>query len=49
MRKDGKFVAEDGSVPAGNDAVNNLLTRCLNWAEQSLERYIQSRPILNLL
>lgn len=37
-RKDGKFVAEDGSVPAGNDAVNSLLDRCSRWVEQSIER-----------
>lgn len=37
-RKDGKFVTEDGRVLTGNDAVNNLLERCSNWAKESLER-----------
>ncbi|SPN97522.1 related to UPF0662 protein C30C2.08 [Cephalotrichum gorgonifer] len=37
-RKNGLFVAKDGSVPAGNDIVNGLLERCLHWSELSLER-----------
>lgn len=38
QRKDGKFVAEDGTVLAGSDIANSLLDRCLRWAEMSLER-----------
>lgn len=38
QRKDGNFVTEDGGVPAGNDIVNDVLARCLAWAEVSLER-----------
>ncbi|CAI4215338.1 unnamed protein product [Parascedosporium putredinis] len=38
QRQDGNFVAEDGRVPAGNDIVNDVLSRCLGWSEAVLER-----------
>ncbi|KAJ9130407.1 DUF2408 domain-containing protein [Coniochaeta hoffmannii] len=38
QRKDGKFVASDGSVIAGSDEVADLLQRCLLWSQIVLER-----------
>ncbi|PKS07758.1 hypothetical protein jhhlp_006366 [Lomentospora prolificans] len=38
QRKDGNFVTEDGKIPAGNDIVNDVLNRCLGWADAVLER-----------
>lgn len=35
---DGKFVAVNGEVPAGNDIVCDLLDRCLQWSDMVLER-----------
>ncbi|KAF9880756.1 hypothetical protein CkaCkLH20_01798 [Colletotrichum karsti] len=37
-RKDGKFVSEDGKVPAGSEEVAELLEKCLKWSEVVLER-----------
>ncbi|TDZ33492.1 UPF0662 protein [Colletotrichum spinosum] len=37
-RKDGKFVNDDGTVPAGSDEVSALLDKCLKWSEIVLER-----------
>ncbi|KAK2729598.1 hypothetical protein CKAH01_02572 [Colletotrichum kahawae] len=37
-RKDGKFVSDDGKVPAGSDEVADLLEKCLKWSEIVLER-----------
>ena len=37
-RVDGKFVDPDGSIPAGNEDVGNLLDRVLQWSETVLER-----------
>lgn len=36
--KDGKFLGENGSVPAGQDIVTGLLERCLKWSYIVLER-----------
>jgi hypothetical protein len=36
---DGNFVTADGTVPAGQQVVNELLSRCQQWAEMVLERY----------
>lgn len=36
--KDGKFLAEDGSVPEGQEIVVALLERCLLWSQIVLER-----------
>ncbi|KAF4615623.1 hypothetical protein G7Y89_g15284 [Cudoniella acicularis] len=38
QRVDGKFVAANGEVPAGNDEVCDLLGRCLLWSNIVLER-----------
>ena len=35
----GKFLAEDGKLPAGQDIVLGLLNRCLKWSEIVLNRY----------
>lgn len=35
---DGKFVAEDKSVPSGQDVVVELLERCLLWSDLVLTR-----------
>ena len=35
----GKFLAEDNSVPAGQEIVTELLNRCLKWAEIVLTRF----------
>jgi chromosome segregation ATPase len=35
---DGHFVTADGQIPAGNDEINELLTRILMWADTVLER-----------
>lgn len=35
----GKFLAEDDSIPAGQDIVAELLNRCLKWAEIVLTRF----------
>ena len=37
-RKDGKFVAEDGSEVAGNDELTALYERCCMWSELVLDR-----------
>ncbi|KJZ73872.1 hypothetical protein HIM_06765 [Hirsutella minnesotensis 3608] len=37
-RKDGKFVAEDGSEPQGSAELSGLLDRGLKWADMVLER-----------
>ncbi|KAK5992204.1 CUB1 family protein C30C2.08 [Cladobotryum mycophilum] len=37
-RKDGVFVAEDGSVPPGSQEINELYQRCVKWSEAVLER-----------
>ncbi|KAH7325782.1 hypothetical protein B0I35DRAFT_421169 [Stachybotrys elegans] len=37
-RKDGKFVGEDGSEPAGGPEVCELYNRCLVWSDMVLER-----------
>ncbi|KAI9771330.1 MAG: hypothetical protein M1840_002300 [Geoglossum simile] len=36
---DGIFVAADGTIPAGQQIVNELLGRCQQWAELVLERH----------
>lgn len=38
MRKDGKFVSEDGSAVPGSDEVSELLGRCLLWSQIVLDR-----------
>lgn len=35
----GKFLAEDSSIPAGQEIVAELLNRCLKWAEIVLTRF----------
>ena len=49
----GKFLAGDGTAPAGQDIVIGLLERCLMWSEIVLKRYIillgQLVPIFGLL
>lgn len=35
----GKFLAEDNSIPAGQEIVAELLNRCLKWAEIVLTRF----------
>lgn len=35
----GKFLAEDSSIPAGQEIVAGLLNRCLKWAEIVLTRF----------
>lgn len=37
-RVDGKFVTASGEVPAGNQAVCDLLDRCLLWSNVVLTR-----------
>lgn len=37
-RKDGQFIAEDGSVPKGSVEIGELYQRCLKWSEIVLER-----------
>ena len=37
-RVNGNFVNAEGKVPAGNDEVSDLLSRCLLWADIVLER-----------
>ncbi|GKT60112.1 DUF2408 domain protein [Colletotrichum tofieldiae] len=36
--KEGKFVAADGGVPAGNEEMAALLEKCLQWSDVVLER-----------
>jgi hypothetical protein len=38
QRKDGKFLADDGSVVKGSEELSELLERCLKWADIVLER-----------
>jgi hypothetical protein len=38
QRKDGNFIAEDGTVPPGNEEINELYNRCLKWSDIVLER-----------
>lgn len=38
-RKDGKFVAEDGTVPPGEAEISELYERCVQWSGIVLERY----------
>ncbi|KKA26956.1 hypothetical protein TD95_001050 [Thielaviopsis punctulata] len=33
MRKNGNFLAEDGSIAEGSDKVSDLLFKCMKWAE----------------
>jgi hypothetical protein len=40
-RKDGVFLAEDGSEPVGGPEVCQLYTRCLKWSDLVLERYVE--------
>jgi hypothetical protein len=40
--KDGKFVAEDGAFPEGQEIMVPLLERCLLWSEIVLERSVHS-------
>lgn len=40
--KDGKFVGANGVPLAGQDAVKDLLERCLDWSNVVLERYVTS-------
>lgn len=40
LRVDGKFVTASGEVPASNDEVGELLSKCLRWSEIVLERYV---------
>lgn len=35
----GKFLAKDNSIPAGQEIVADLLNRCLKWAEIVLTRF----------
>jgi len=35
---DGKFVAEDGSAPGGNEEVSDLLKLVMAWSDIVLER-----------
>lgn len=35
----GKFLAKDNSIPAGQEIVTDLLNRCLKWAEIVLTRF----------
>jgi len=37
-RVNGKFVEADGTIPAGNEDVSNLLNRVLQWSDIVLER-----------
>ncbi|CAK7265432.1 hypothetical protein SEPCBS119000_001509 [Sporothrix epigloea] len=37
-RVDGNFVNDEGKIPAGNEEVSELLSRCLLWADIVLER-----------
>ena len=37
---DGKFLAEDGTAPAGQAIVVGLLDRCLLWSDIVLTRYV---------
>ncbi|KAG8404830.1 hypothetical protein J3459_017041 [Metarhizium acridum] len=37
-RKDGKFVAEDGTVPPGEAEISELYERCVQWSGMVLER-----------
>ncbi|KJK86194.1 hypothetical protein H633G_09950 [Metarhizium anisopliae BRIP 53284] len=37
-RKDGKFVAEDGTVPPGEAEISELYERCVQWSGIVLER-----------
>lgn len=39
MMVNGKFLAEDDSIPAGQGIVADLLYRCLGWAEIVLSRW----------
>lgn len=43
---DGNFVAQDGSVPEGQEVVKVLLDRCLRWADIVLERSVVAAGIL---
>ncbi|KOS22953.1 UPF0662 protein [Escovopsis weberi] len=38
QRRDGRFVADDGSVPPGSQEINELYQRCLKWSDIVLER-----------
>lgn len=38
QRVDGKFVTANGEVPASNEEVGELLSKCLHWSEIVLER-----------
>jgi hypothetical protein len=40
QRVDGKFVATNGEVPAGNEEVCELLRICLLWSDIVLERFV---------
>lgn len=40
--KDGEFVGANGVPLAGQDAVKDLLERCLDWSNVVLERYVTS-------
>ena len=38
QKAEGKFLAPDGSVPLGFEAVSELLSKCKNLAHNALER-----------
>ncbi|OAA39412.1 putative protein family UPF0662 [Metarhizium rileyi] len=52
-RKDGKFVAEDGTVPPGEADISDLYERCVKWSDLVLERkgkvHEQWRPTYDVL
>lgn len=39
-RKDGKFVADDGSEPPGSAEISELYNRCVKWSDLVLERCV---------
>lgn len=40
QKVNGKFVNQDGEVPAGNQEVCDLLNRCLMWSNLVLARSV---------
>jgi hypothetical protein len=41
-RIDGKFVAEDGTIPPGEAEISELYDRCIKWSDLVVERYAET-------